>query len=136
MIDVLVLDDDPTVRLMVAEALRDEGFRVDEAASLHQARLALCTNWCRLLIADHDLGEPDGADGFSFAQAMRQERPGLGVIYMTARMEHLATLLPGELMLRKPFRLAALIEQAQAASPRQVQLETTIVIKPSDMNNY
>ena len=126
MMDVLVLDDDPTVRLTVSEALRDEGYRVDEAASLHQARLALSTNWCQLLIADHDLGEPDGADGFSFAQAMRQERPGLGVIYMTARAEHLETLTRGELMLRKPFRLATLIQQAREASPHRADQETNI----------
>ena len=135
MVDVLVLDDDPRVRLLVAEVLRDEGFRVAEAASLHQARLAFSTGRYEVLVADHDLDEPDGADGFSFAQAMRHERPSLGVIYMTARMERLQALMPGELTLHKPFRLVALIQQAWAASSQCTDPGANMQPWPASTNN-
>ena len=119
MIDVLVLDDDLMLRLTVAEALRGEGYRVEEAGSLRQARRVLSMDACTILIADHDLGEPDGIDGFSFAQAVRQERPSLGVIYMTARVEHLDTLPPGEVTLRKPFTLATLVHRTRAMTAQR-----------------
>lgn len=120
MIDVLVLDDDPMMRLAVTEALRNEGLQVEEAGSLHQARTILSMGGCRVLIADHDLDEPDGADGFSFAQALQRERPSVGVIYMTARVEHLERLPPGEVKLRKPFTLGMLVHQTRALSAQGV----------------
>jgi hypothetical protein len=69
---------------------------------------------CRLLIADHDLGDERDLDGFSFAVRAMRLLPGLRVIYVTGRGELLSkrVLTPRERAMPKPFVPHHLVELA------------------------
>jgi CheY-like chemotaxis protein len=115
MADVLVVEPAPLVRGMVAEALRDAGLRVTEAASAAAALAAVdaARRPPDVLVADAAPGA-GGVDGPALAAELRRRAPGIGVVYLA---EHAAACpgdAPGarERCLTKPFepaRLARLV---------------------------
>jgi DNA-binding NtrC family response regulator len=97
---VLVVEDDPLVRELVVEALREEGYEVIHAANREQA-LA----WCKRRIADvlvTDIKLPGQVDGWQIAELCREHDPGLPVIYATDFSPVEARPVPGSLTLQKP----------------------------------
>jgi two-component system chemotaxis response regulator CheY len=65
---VLVVDDSPSVRKMVAFVLHHGGYDVVEAADAKAALVAACTGDVRLVITDHNL---PGEDGVALIRALR-----------------------------------------------------------------
>lgn len=107
MCDILLLEDDPLARETMAELLSDTGLHVREAGSVMAAQAILReTDGCRLLIADHNLGNQQDVDGFAFAVGAMRLMPALRVIYTTGRSDLLdgKALTPRERTLAKPFR--------------------------------
>lgn len=107
---VLVVDDEPTVRLFVTELLGNWGYVVLEAAdSLSGLQLLESDTRIDLLITD--IGLPGSINGRQMAEAGRQSRPGLPVLYVTGYAEPLALqdcpADPLTAILLKPFSLEA-----------------------------
>ncbi len=107
---VLVVEDDPSVRLLVAEVLRELGYACLEAGD-GQAALQILTSRVRLDLMITDVGLP-GLNGRQLAEMARQHRPGLKVLFVTAYAEQATGrgdfLGPGMEMVTKPFALDAL----------------------------
>ncbi|MFJ4394465.1 PAS domain-containing protein [Pseudomonas sp. NPDC089395] len=108
---VLVVDDEPTVRMFVSEALGNCGYIVIEAAdSLAGLQLLRSDTPIDLLVTD--IGLPGGIDGRQMADAGRGTRPGLPVLFMTGYAQpnvlDNAQLEPNTAVLTKPFALEAL----------------------------
>lgn len=78
---VLVIDDFPLVRGLVALLLRREGFQVAEAAGGAEGIRLLCATPVDLVLTD--LRMPDRS-GWDVARAARQFWPGLPVVLVTA----------------------------------------------------
>lgn len=78
---ILIVDDEPSVRAMLEAALRAQGYRVDTAASGREARILLADNEYDLLLLDLRLGDIDGID---ILQEAKQRWPALEVILLTA----------------------------------------------------
>ncbi len=70
---VLVVDDEPDLRTLYELTLLREGYRVDSAASLTQAREMLAARRFDVLITDMRL--PDGLGLELLKQAAREQRP-------------------------------------------------------------
>lgn len=108
---VLVVDDEPSVRMFVSEILGSCGYVVIEAAD-SQAGLQLLRSDTRIDLLVTDIGLPGGIDGKQMADAGRSNRPGLAVLFMTgyAQPDVLdnAQLEPSTAVLTKPFALEAL----------------------------
>ncbi|HEX2045496.1 MAG TPA: response regulator [Gaiellaceae bacterium] len=103
---VVVVDDEPVVRALVAELLADAGHQVAAVASGEEA-LPLPAD-VDLLVCD--LGLP-GLAGEKVVEAALAERPGLAVVVMTGDAEdERATGV-----LAKPFSPAELLEAVAAA---------------------
>ncbi len=79
---VLVVDDEPTVRLFVSEALSGLGYVVIEAAD-SQAGLQLLRSDTPIDLLVTDIGLPGGLDGRQMVDAGRVLRPQLPVLFMT-----------------------------------------------------
>lgn len=79
---VLLLEDDPAQRLLLAAYLRQAGLQVNEADSLAQARTLIGEYLPRLALLDLNL--PDG-DGFDLLRELLQR--GIPVIVVTCRPE-------------------------------------------------
>ncbi len=108
---VLVVDDEPTVRMLVTEVLGDLGYRAIEAAD-GAAGLAVLQSGARIDLVVTDVGLPGGMNGRQMADAARVRRPGLKVLFITGYAESAALgtgrLEPGMQVLTKPFGVEAL----------------------------
>ena len=103
---ILVVDDEPTVRMLLSEVLSELGYAVIEAADSLSGLEALRSEaHIDLLITD--VGLPGGMNGRQMADAGREIRPELKTLFITGYAENAAIgdgqLGPGMLVLTKPF---------------------------------
>jgi PAS domain S-box-containing protein len=115
---VLVVDDEATVRMMVADVLRDMGYRVIEAADSVEG-MAVLRSPERIDLLVTDVGLPGGMNGRQLAEAARELRHELNVMFVTGYAENAVLnsghLSPGMQLLTKPFTVDALVMGIQAA---------------------
>ncbi|MGU3539707.1 ATP-binding protein [Methylobacterium sp. A54F] len=108
---VLVVDDEPSVRMLVAEVLEDMGYTVVEAAD-GAAGLKVLRSDARIDLLVTDVGLPGGVNGRQMADAARERRPDLKVLFITGYAEAAVIadgrLGPGMQVLTKPFAMDAL----------------------------
>ena len=108
---VLVVDDEPTVRMLVAEVLEDLGYTAIEAAD-GAAGLKVLQSDARIDLLVTDVGLPGGMNGRQLADAARVERPQMRVLFITGYAENAVInhghLEPGMQVLTKPFALESL----------------------------
>ena len=105
---VLVVDDEPTVRMLVAEVLDELGYITleaqDGAAGLHVLR-----SDARIDLLVTDVGLPGGMNGRQVADAGRALRPDLKVLFITGYAENAVLshghLDPGMQVMTKPFAM-------------------------------
>ncbi|WP_459205632.1 PAS domain-containing protein [Pseudomonas sp. MLB6B] len=105
---VLVVDDEPSVRMFVSELLVSHGYRVMEAAD-SQSGLQLLRSDVHIDLLVTDIGLPGTLDGRQMADAGRLCRPALPVLFMTGFAQpHVLEDRPLETamaVLTKPFAL-------------------------------
>ena len=77
---ILVVEDEVLIRLVIAEYLRDCGYRVIEAAHADEALLVLRRSEIEIDVVFTDVEMPGSMDGFALAQWVRSNRPGMDVI--------------------------------------------------------
>ena len=108
---VLVVDDEPTVRMLVTEVLGDLGYTAIEAAD-GPAGLRVLQSNARVDLLVTDVGLPGGMNGRQVADAARERRPGLKVLFITGYAENAVFnhghLDPGMHVMTKPFAMEAL----------------------------
>jgi CheY-like chemotaxis protein len=107
---VLVVEDDPGVRMLALDVLNDVGYRTLVAENAEQA-LAILRSGERIDLLLTDVGLP-GLNGRQLAEIARQRRPGLSVLFMTGYAEiagsHPSFLDQGMGMIVKPFDVDSL----------------------------
>jgi CheY-like chemotaxis protein len=118
--DVLPVEDEPLVRASAAEALRDAGLDVAEAACAEEALAAAdsaADGPPRVLVADLHLGP--GMDGLALGALALRRWPQVGVVYATGHPEALdgRSLGPRERYVVKPFAPAALLRAVRRLMP-------------------
>ena len=105
---VLVVDDEPSVRMLVAEVLGELGYTAIEAAD-SVSGLKVLQSDVRIDLLITDVGLPGGMNGRQMADAARQRRPKLKVLFITGYAENAAIsngqLEPGMRILTKPFAM-------------------------------
>ncbi|WCT73072.1 ATP-binding protein [Sphingomonas naphthae] len=111
---VLVVDDEPTVRMLICELLEDMGHASLEAQDGPTAVTLLNSNTAiDLLITD--VGLPGGLNGRQVADAAKVRRPDLKVIFITGFAENAVVgngqLEPGMRLVTKPFAMNTLTAQ-------------------------
>jgi len=120
---ILVVEDDRDVREIALAVLEEAGYRVLEAASGDEAyRLLLAHPDLRIDALFTDVVMPGRFDGIDLANAARELRPELRVLYSTGFANLIRDNRDSDLqgpVLRKPYRpgelraaLAALLEGA------------------------
>ncbi|MGI3777813.1 MAG: ATP-binding protein [Janthinobacterium lividum] len=113
---VLVVDDEPTVRLLVGEVLQDLGCETSEAGDGAEALRVLQSD-ARVDLLVTDVGLPGGMNGRQVADAARVARPGLKVLFITGYAETSVLsdgqLEPGMHVMTKPFGMEALARRVR-----------------------
>ncbi|VVP69164.1 Sensor histidine kinase RcsC [Pseudomonas fluorescens] len=109
---ILVVDDEPTVRMLLADVLGDLGYTVIEAND-SLAGLRLLRSDARIDLLVTDVGLPGGMNGRQVADAGRELRANLRTLFITGYAESAAVghghLEPGMRVLTKPFTADALV---------------------------
>jgi len=123
---VLVVEDEPDVRMVVVDVLSDLGYTVLEAVD-GRSGLQILESGARIDLLLTDVGLPGGMNGRQLADAARQRRPHLNVLFVTGYAERVAVgngrMEPGMQVMTKPFALDALAAKVQgimAVDPLQL----------------
>lgn len=107
---VMVVEDDPAVRMLVLDLLRELGYQAFEAEDAKSA-LPLLESDLRVDLLVTDVGLP-GMNGRQLAEIARQHRPGLKILFMTGYAQKAAErqgfLEDGMDMVAKPFAIELL----------------------------
>jgi len=108
---VLVVEDDPSVRMLIMDILAELGYAAIEAYDSQSALPALESRR-RIDLLVTDVGLPGGMNGRQLAERARQLRPGLSTLFITGYAEGAAIrarfLEPGMDLVSKPFTLDGL----------------------------
>jgi CheY-like chemotaxis protein len=113
---VLVVEDEPIVRGLIVEELKELGYQALEAADGPKG-LEILQSRRRIDLLVTDIGLP-GLNGRQVADAARDLRPELKILFMTGYAENAALasgfLEPGMEMITKPFAMEALATRIRA----------------------
>ena len=109
---ILIVDDEPTVRMLLLDVLRDLGYNLIEAAD-SVAGLKILRSDARIDLLITDVGLPGGMNGRQMADAAREVRPGLRTLFITGYTQSAVLgssyLEPGMQVLTKPFTIDTLL---------------------------
>jgi len=132
--EVWIVDDDQSIRWVLERALSREGFDVRAFASANECLSAFDSGEPKVLVSDIRM---PGASGIELLQQVKQRRPGLPVIIMTAfsDLDSAVSAFQGGAFeyLPKPFDLpkaVELIRRAVAESDREAAAEELIPESP------
>jgi DNA-binding response OmpR family regulator len=107
---ILVVEDESLVRELMVEVLTEAGFEVDDADSADEADKLLDIDGYKLLVTDIHM--PGKLDGMELAQRSLKRKPGLPILFITARpdvLERLRTPTSIVSNIAKPFDLARMV---------------------------
>lgn len=108
---VLVIDDEPTIRMLIGEVLAESGYAVIEAPD-GPAGLKVLESNARVDLLITDVGLPGGMNGRQVADAARVNRPDLKVLFITGYAENAVVsnsrLEKGMFLITKPFQMETL----------------------------
>ncbi|WP_084390826.1 response regulator [Novosphingobium capsulatum] len=113
---VLVVDDEPLVRMLVVTALEDMGHHVLEAEDGAQG-LKILQSDAPIDMLVTDVGLPGGMNGRQMVDAARSHRPATPVLFITGYAENAIIgsghLEPGMQILTKPFAVGDLEQRVR-----------------------
>ncbi|MEZ5874205.1 MAG: response regulator [Hyphomicrobiales bacterium] len=117
---ILVVDDDPEIRKLLARYVESQGFRVLLAANCRELRDQLATHQVDLIVLDVML--PDGS-GLDVCRDLRAQRSSVPIILLTALKEDVDRIIGLEIgaddYLGKPFNPRELIARVRAVLRRR-----------------
>jgi len=122
---LMVVDDEPELRMLLAEYFSRHGFEVRPAEDAAAARALVAQGAPALAILDVNM---PGENGLSLARWLREAHPAIGLVMLTTVGESVDRIVGLELgaddYIPKPFemrellaRVRAVLRRAQAAAP-------------------
>ena len=113
---VLVVEDEPLIRLIVAEELAEAGLAVCEAEDGTQAAALIRNPPAAFSLLITDIHMPGALDGVAVARLMRARHPLVPIIYTTGRpdvLDAIGRLGEREALVTKPFLPSELLQLAR-----------------------
>lgn len=114
---ILVIDDEALVRMLVVDVVEDLGYTAIEAGDGPQG-MAILRSERPLDLLITDVGLPNGMNGRQVADAARELRPNLKVLFVTGYAENAVLghghLAPGMQVVTKPFAVDDLARRISA----------------------
>jgi DNA-binding response OmpR family regulator len=113
---VLVVDDDPSIRLLCRLNLELDGWDVREAAGLGQAREQLADGAVEVVVLDVHVGP---GNGLEFLRELRRDYSGVKVAMLTGsdRLQD----VDSDAVIPKPFTIEQLTSTVASLAPRSAQ---------------
>jgi signal transduction histidine kinase/ActR/RegA family two-component response regulator len=114
---ILIVEDEPTLRVLLMDVLGDLGYTLIEASD-STAGLDMLNSDLRIDLLISDVGLPGGMNGRQMADAARERRPDLKTLFITGYAEGALVgnggLGPGMEVLTKPFAIDTLASRVRA----------------------
>ena len=122
--NILMVEDDSTIAFAVKYAVEQEGFNLDIASDLNQAREIVSTKVYDLILLDVML--PDG-NGYEFLKDLRKHDEDTPVIFLSACDEEVNIVMGLDIgaddYITKPFRVRELISRINAILRRKGKIQ-------------
>jgi two-component system, OmpR family, response regulator len=121
-VHILIVDDDPRVRTMLARYLGAEGFKVSEAGDGAAMRAALAGGNVGLVLLDLVL---PGEDGLALAREVRAKSDEVGIVMVTGRNDVIDCVAGLEVgaddYIAKPFHLREVLARVRSVLRRRAR---------------
>lgn len=115
---VLLVEDEPLIRLFISDLLEEAGFKVVEAANASEA-LVLMEAGLSVDVLLTDVDMPMGCDGFELARRVHRSWPATEILIMSGRQwPSQGDLPPGAAFLAKPCPNEAIVSHVHSAAER------------------
>ncbi len=112
---VLLVDDEPVVRLDASQCLTDAGYRVVEAANADEA-IEVLEERSDIRVVVTDIQMPGSMDGLKLATTIRNRWPPIALIVTSGRLQVSPQDLPEHgRFLPKPYNGSRLVDAIEAA---------------------
>jgi CheY-like chemotaxis protein len=109
---VLLVEDEPLVRMLNLEILHEAGFRVVDANDADEAFEVLRRRQDRIGAVLTDVDMPGSLNGFEFARLVSQGWPEVGILVTSGKMAPApGDLPPRSAFLAKPYMPATLVAE-------------------------
>jgi CheY-like chemotaxis protein len=127
---VLLVEDEPLVRLVTADILLEANFRVIEAGDAEEAlRVLRAEVAVDVLLSDVEM--PPGMNGYELVAHVHRAWPRVEIIVSSGRAwPSEDDLPPGAVFLAKPYLNATLVSQVQAAAKRAQEARHLLLENP------
>lgn len=116
---ILIVEDEASLRALLADYVRENGYRVLEAGSVQEALATVRGQKLDLLVTDIVM---PGGSGQTLAAALSASYPELCIIFMSGYADYAslqeATSQPGVTFVPKPFTLKNMLEKIREALHR------------------
>ena len=127
---ILLVEDEPLIRLLASDILTEAGFRVIEAMNADEA-LTLLEAKPETVALVTDVKMPGAIDGFGLAHLVKSRWPHMGVVVTSAQaLPGEGDLSDGSIFLAKPYQLSALIDAVRKVRGDQPPPPITVVRLP------
>jgi two-component system, response regulator PdtaR len=115
---VLLAEDEELIRMVAAEALRDEGFEVIEAMHADEALASLETHATVIHVLFTDIHMPGTIDGLALAHHTARSWPWIALLITSGLARPDGSMLPGQSrFLPKPYHPAHAISHIREMVP-------------------
>jgi CheY-like chemotaxis protein len=115
---VLVVEDEPLIRMMIVSEIEDRGFNVLEAGDAHEALSILGTEAHRIGILFTDVDMPGDMNGVALARRVRASWPWIALCVASGKVVVLDRELPvGSQFFSKPYDYRAVIDHMRDLIP-------------------
>ena len=115
---VLIVEDEPLVRLVGIDLLTDAGFRVIEACDSQEA-LQILDTCPDVEVVFTDVDMPGAMNGYALADEIGRRWPKIGVLVTSGRRAQGAYALPGSRpFVPKPYSAGTLVNTISACMRR------------------
>ncbi|KWV57737.1 two-component system response regulator [Rhizobium altiplani] len=111
-VKVLIVDDEPLVRMLAVDVVEEAGFEAVEARDADEAiRLLEVVDGIRILLTDVDM--PGSMDGLRLAAAVRERWPPIRIVVVSGKKRPAEEALPDGIFFAKPYDVDKMTEQLQ-----------------------
>jgi two-component system, response regulator PdtaR len=111
---VLVVEDEPLLRMLAVEVVEEAGFIAIEARDADEA-VTLLESRTDITLLFTDINMPGSMDGLKLAHAVRDRWPPIKILVVSGKQQLQISDLPSNSwFVRKPYQTAALVEELRS----------------------
>lgn len=117
---VLVVEDDPLVRLVDVDILEDAGYEVLQASDPREA-MSILGHRSDVGVVFTDIQMQGSLDGLALAWVIRERWPQIGLVLTSGGRSIIQSSMPREgLFVQKPYTATTLVRRISDVAPRRL----------------